>query len=194
MADTADKMRDVAGVYAAAMFDVARSRNQIAEVRDELDQLVALAADDPALTTILRSEAIDDDRRLEMLEKLFRGRITDTLLNTLLVANRKGRTGILWALAAEFARLQRVAANEVIVNVTSAAPLDDLQRTEVTALAAQLSGGRPLIDWRVEPALLGGLIVQIGDLRYDNSLRRHLEEVSDRLAERSESGLGVSAA
>lgn len=194
MADTADKMLDVAGVYAAALFDVARSRNQIAEVRDELDQLLALAAADPALTTLLRSEAIDDDRRLEMLEKLFRGRITDTLLNTLLVANRKGRTGILWALASEFARLQRVAANEVIVTVTSAAPLDDVQRNEVTALAAQLSGGRPLIDWRVEPAILGGLIVQIGDLRYDNSLRRHLEEVSDRLAQRSESGLGVSAA
>lgn len=194
MADSFDKQLEVADRYAEALFDLARDGGQLEEVRSELEELIKFIqeVDDPALRNFFVSRALDDDVREEFLEKWFRGKVSDLTLNTLLVMNANGRNGLLEALYRCFVLREQAAAGQVEATATSAVELSDSDKQAVREMATRLSGKKPLVEFRVAPDILGGLILQIGDLRYDNSLRSQLMEARERLFERSERGLEVS--
>jgi F-type H+-transporting ATPase subunit delta len=191
IADSTDKHLATADVYADALFSLARESGAIDDVRSELEQLVELEHSEPAFGVFMTSSALDDDRREAGLDKMLRGRLSDITLNTLLVMNRNGRYGMTDSLLRAFVIRQTDAANQIEVIATSAVPLDDAQRKHVLETAARISGRTPLVDFRVDAGLLGGLIVQIGDVRYDNSVRSQLQVARQRLLARSESGLAV---
>lgn len=192
MAEAFDKQLEIAAPYATALFALAREAGQADEVRGELEELARLSTEtDPALAAFFSSRALNDDYRAAILEKTFRGKLSDLTLNTLQVMNAHSRTDILPALLRQYVLRQEEAAGQVEAVAISAAELDEPQRQAVAAVAAQVSGKKPLIEYQVDPTLVGGLILQIGDLRYDNSVRRQLAEAHERLKRRSERGLEV---
>lgn len=194
MADSFDKQLEVADVYADALFALAREAGKVEEVRSELDELVKLSEMGIGFSGFLSSRALDDDHRAAGLEKMFRGKLSDVVLNTLLVMNDNGRSGLFGALHHAYILRQQAAANQVDAFVTSAVALDDAQKKAVTDTAAQVSGKTPIVHYDVDPSILGGLIVTIGDWRYDNSVSRKLGVVRRRLLERAERGLPVGMA
>ncbi len=193
MSESIDKQLELADVYAQALFELARDQGRIEAVRDELEQLVELGRGDPALRMFFASPSIDADRRAALMEKWFRGRLSDLTLNTLLVANANGRIGLGEALLRCFVLRQEAAAGQIEVRAVSAVELDDGQRHQVRDTAAKLSGRAPLVEFLVEPEILGGLILTIGDVRYDNSVRRHLTDATERLRARGDAGFERSA-
>jgi len=100
---------------------------------------------------------------------------------------------LLKALHRRFVLRQESAANEVEVTVTSAVKLGRSERAEIEAIAARISDKRPLVAYVVDPDILGGLILQVADLRLDNSVRRHLHVARWRFFERGERGLEMRA-
>lgn len=192
MAETFDKQIAIASVYAEALFDLAREAGKVDEVREELEELVKLREhDDAGVSEFFVSRALDDETRTALIEKWFRGKLSDLTLDTLAVMHAHGRPGLLPALLRCFVLRQEAAAGQVEATATSAVPLSDEERAAVTAMAARLSGKKPLMEFVVDPEILGGLILQIGDLRYDNSVRTHLNAALETLRERSERGLDV---
>jgi F-type H+-transporting ATPase subunit delta len=193
MAETFDKQIAVADVYAEALFSLARDAGRIGAVREELDELARLERISPEFSLFMGSRALDDDHREAGLERLLRGRISDVVLNTLLVMNRRGRIGLIQALRRAYVIREEAAAGQVEVYVTSAVELDDHARRTVQEVAARVSGQSPVVSYRVDPSLLGGLRVQIGEWRYDNTLRRQLDVARRRLEERAKLGLPLVA-
>lgn len=191
MSDSFDKHLEIADVYARALFEIARESGRIEDVRSELDELVKLMEIEPGFAGFMTSSALDDDHREAGLERMFRGKLSDTVLNTLLVMNAHGRNMMLAALQRAYAVRQQAAAGQVEATATSAVELSEDEKRRVNETAAGLSGRKPLIDYRVEPRILGGLILQIGDVRYDNSVASQLSEARKRMLERSERGLEV---
>ncbi|HPM25443.1 MAG TPA: F0F1 ATP synthase subunit delta, partial [Phycisphaerae bacterium] len=88
MAHDVEKGIDVADVYAAALFALAREQNVLDDVRDELAELVRLVERDRSFAAFIASAAVDDDEREQSLERMFRGRLRDLVLDTLQVMNR----------------------------------------------------------------------------------------------------------
>ncbi len=193
MAESLDKQLEVADVYAAALFELAREANALDAVRRELEELARLEQTEPNFAAFLGSGAIDVEHRRGSLERMFRGKLSDVVVDTLLVMNGHRRVHLLEALARCFAVRQEHAAGEVEVTVTSAVELTSQQKAEIGALAAELSGKRPLLTCRVDPEVIGGLSVEIGGYRFDYSLRRQLQMARARLLERSARGLAVGA-
>jgi F-type H+-transporting ATPase subunit delta len=186
-----DQELRVADVYAEALFDLARDGGRVDEVRGELDELLRLFQAESDLRKFMTSPALESAARAAGLERLFRGRLGDLVLNTLLVMNEHGRCALVPALHRRYVLRQEAAADEVEVTVTSAVPLTDRQKSEAFRIAAELSGKRPLMEYEVRPEVLGGMILQIGELRLDNSLRRHLYGARAQLLERAQRGLNV---
>ena len=193
MPDSIDQLQAVADVYAAALFAVATESDVVRSVRDELEEFVRLQTTDADFAEFMAVGSIDSERRAASLETLFRGRLSDAVLNMLLVMNRNGRSGLVEHVLRRFVVRQENAAGEVKVTATSAVELDEPQRNEVTERAAGLSGRTPIMEWVVDAELIGGLVLQIGDLRFDNSVRRQLAAVRSSLFERSQRGLGIEA-
>jgi len=191
VAESLDKQVAIADAYAEALFALARESQSIAVVRGELEQLVELERIEPSFAAFMSSAALDDDRRAAGLEKMFRGKISDAVLNTLLVMNQHGRIGLSAALLRAFVIRQEWAEGQVEGTVTSAVALTDEIRALIEKTAAEITGKKPLLSYAVDPAILGGLVVQVGDWRYDNSVLRHLRIARRRMLERAQRGLPV---
>jgi F-type H+-transporting ATPase subunit delta len=183
---------DVADVYAAALFELAHAAGVVDDVRAELEELLRLLEREPAIAAFFSSHMVDDDDREKSLERVFRGKLSDIVLDTLLVMNRHGRAGLVPQLLRAFVLRIEDSRGQVEVYATSAVALDTEQQKRVAQLAEQLSGKKPLVRYAVDPDVIGGLVLQIGDHRYDNSIRRHLHEVRARLFERSSRGLNIA--
>jgi len=188
-----DQERRIADVYAEALFELAGESQRVAEIQAELDELLKLWNAQPEFVKFMCSPALESDARERGLESMFRERLDDTVLNTLLVMNRHGRAELVPALHRRFVLRKEEAANEIEVKVTSATKLSKRQRAEAVQVAAEASSGRkPVVDYQVDPEIIGGLIVEVGQLRLDNSLRRHIAVLSEQLVQRAQRGLEAS--
>jgi F-type H+-transporting ATPase subunit delta len=172
-------------VYAKAMLDLAAARDQADELLAELDDLGQIIAADPELGSFLSSPLVDGEQRAAALEKIFRRRASDLLVDALEVINRKGRLGLLPQIIAAFHAEYRDLHGLVDAQVTSAVPLTAKVRSRLAAVIAELTGKQPQLIERVDPAILGGLVVEVGGEKIDASLASRLHDVAGRLAQRA---------
>jgi F-type H+-transporting ATPase subunit delta len=185
MASVEDHQGGVPQVYAEALLAVAEEQGVADEVLAELDGLADLVAKDRELETFLASPLIESEVRTRTLEKLLRGRASDLLVDALQVINRKSRLALLPEIAAAYRQEHRKLRGRVQVFVTSAVPLDDAMRASLREAAARFSGKTAELFERVDPGLLGGMVVRVGDERIDSSVKTKLRELGGALLRRA---------
>jgi F-type H+-transporting ATPase subunit delta len=185
MANDYSREAGVARVYARAMLDLAAAQGQEDELLAELQALGEAVAGDPELAAFLASPLVSGEARAEVLEKVFRRRASDLLVDALEVINLKGRLGLLPAIVEAFRGEYRELRGLVDVRVTSAVPLSQAQRTSLAAALAKLTGKQPELIERVDPSILGGLVVEVAGEKSDSSLSSRLRDVAMHLAQRA---------
>ncbi|HEV3455305.1 MAG TPA: ATP synthase F1 subunit delta [Thermoanaerobaculia bacterium] len=185
MANDYSREAGVARVYARAMLDLAAAQGQEDELLAELQALGEAVAGDPELAAFLASPLVSGEARAEVLEKVFRRRASDLLVDALEVINRKGRLGLLPAIVEAFRGEYRELRGLVDARVTSAVPLSQAQRTSLAAALAKLTGKQPELIERVDPSILGGLVVEVAGEKSDSSLSSRLRDVAMHLAQRA---------
>jgi len=172
-----------AGVYAEALLELAVQGGQESAVADELASLRDLVAKDSDFASFLASPAVERESRRDTLRKIFAGKLSDMTLNLLLVLNDKQRLSILPNIADKFNRLLEARRGQERMYAESAVPLSDAQRNTLIDLLKKLTGRQPILVEIVEPAVLGGLRVQVGDKVFDNTVYSRLRRFrSDLLA------------
>jgi F-type H+-transporting ATPase subunit delta len=181
-----DESRHVARVYAEALYNAAERQGQAHELLGELEALVnEVFARDPGAELFLASAAVGRGRKREAIEKAFRGRASDTFVRFLLVLDKHDRLGLLRAIAAAYRTLYERKSNRIHVRVRSAVPLNDEQRQRIGEDVRAVSGREPILEEAVDPELLGGLVIRVGDWVYDASVRTRLNMIRNQLIERS---------
>lgn len=166
--------------YAEAAFGVAMRDDTLAVWRSELELAVGLAADERALK-VLANPAIPGERRAEVLTALLDERVSRPVLNLVQLLLRRGRIEELPRVAAEFRRLDDERQGITHAIATSAAALTPDEVRALTARLEESSGGRIELDVKVDPSLLGGLVVRVGDRLIDGSVRGRLERLRNQL-------------
>jgi F-type H+-transporting ATPase subunit delta len=168
-------------VYARALFDAALEEDRLEPIRDQLAQVVAAEAEVPELRELLRNPQLDPRARAQALDDLLSGG-EELLRNFLLVLVDKGRTGQLDEIARQFERL--VARHEGIVHaeLTTAIELSDDEARELLEQIEKATGRKVEATRSVDPRLIGGLVLQVGSLRLDASVRGRLERLRRELA------------
>jgi F-type H+-transporting ATPase subunit delta len=180
------KTESIARVYAEALLIEAGKRNVVDEIAEQMDVLVnKVARADPLLANFFLGGVAGREHRKHALTKALEGRVNPLLLNFLLVLNDHERVYLLRAVLMVYRDMLEERANKVRVRVRSAVPLPDDQRERLLGQLRELTRKEPVLDAGVDPDLLGGLVVQIGDWRYDASVRHQLESIRNQLIERS---------
>jgi F-type H+-transporting ATPase subunit delta len=176
----------VARTYAEALFNAANKSGQGQTIYDELGSLVRdVLLVDPHVEEVLASPAVPTRVKAAAIDSTFGPRSSELFTNFLRVLNDHGRLDLLLAIALAFRELADQQAKRVRVQVHSAAPLQDDQRDR---LRQELRDGfhlEPILEERVDPDLLGGLVVRVGDWQYDGSVRTQLRTIRNYLIERS---------
>ena len=179
----------VAGVYAEALLALAAEQGQEDALLEELDGLVALLDRQSDFETFLGSPLADPQQQEALLEKVLRGQASDVLVDTLQVLRRKGRLELVRALAATYRAQWLRLKNRVDVAVTTAVPLSAELREKLLAAANRATGKTAQILERVDPALLGGMVVRIGDQKLDRSVATEVARLGAALMARASSEL-----
>lgn len=185
MANAEEQQGGVAQIYAGALLSLAEERGVADQVLDELGGLADLASQDRAFETFLASPLVEPETRAKTFEKLLRGRASDLLVDALQVVNRKGRLALLPEIANAYRQAHRRLRGRVQVFVASAVPLTEALRETLRAAAARYTGKTPELVLSVDPQLLGGMVVRVGDERIDSSVRTRLERLSGALLRRA---------
>jgi len=171
----------IAGVYADALLGQLPSNPEADEVAEELDALVDLLDSIKGFEALLTAALITSADRCEMVRRIFHGRASEVVEAVLLVMADAGRLGLLRTLRRVFRSKLNARQGKLEVTVISAVTLTDQQREHVRAALAESLKAEPVLACRVEPDLLGGMVVQVGDHVYDASIRAELKRVQGRL-------------
>ncbi len=165
--------------YARAAFAVARDVDGVAAwaaMLAEMTRLVTL----PEMARVIRTPAADRQALLSVLFELGEGWSGEGRnLLRLLAAERK--LALLPKIETLFEALRAEAEHRLAVRVTGAAPLSDEQRTRISEKLAATFEANIELAVTVDPALLGGLVIRVGDLVADGSLSGRLNELAHRL-------------
>jgi F-type H+-transporting ATPase subunit delta len=165
--------------YAEAAFQLAIRDDSIETWRRELEQ--AAAVTDGQLMDVLANPALPLDERLEAANRVLAD-LSQSVRNVIFLLVRRHRIEQLPRVVAEFIRLDDRRQGIVHATATSAAPLTDLEVRALTARLEQMTGGTIALETDVDTALLGGLIVRVGDRLIDGSVRGRLERLRNQLA------------
>lgn len=172
-------------VYAEALLRAADENGQVDAVAGELADLVAYMNRDADFNAFMIAATVDDEPRRASLEKLFRGRMNDLLLNLLQVLNNRGRMGLLRAIARCVELRLEARRDQQEVTVQTAMPLTTRLREQIRRAVSAYIGKEALLIEEVSSELIGGMILQIGDIRVDASVATQLLTMRRRLANRA---------
>ncbi len=183
--DLVDALEELAVDSALA---VAEAAGQLDEVEDELFRFERILDGEAALRAALTDQALPDDRKRELLHRLLDGKVSDvtfSLLERAVIAPR-GRT--IEQVITDLSALAAKRRDRLIARVTTAVELTDQEQTDLAAALQRNFGSDVQLQVVVDPELLGGLTVRIGDELIDGSVARQLAEARRRLTGRSGSG------
>jgi F-type H+-transporting ATPase subunit delta len=178
----------IARVYAEALLSAAEDAGQVDAIGAELEALVRdVLQADPGVEAFLASPAVGRRAKTEALGKAFAGRTSPLVRNLLGVLNHNGRLGLVRAVALVYRDLLDQRAGRVRVKVASAVPLTEEQQKRLTATLSARLKKTPVLSVAVDPDLLGGLVVRVGDQVFDTSVRTRLDTLRSHLMEQGSS-------
>jgi F-type H+-transporting ATPase subunit delta len=178
----------VARVYAEALFNAAEKADKVELMWEHFVALVGRPlrrSDSPTDPIVALVVAVPRGKRKEILLKALDGNVDDLFLHFILVLNGHQRLAILRAVAAVYRQIMDQRSRKVRVKVTSAIPLTDEERQEIGEMARKRFDLSPVLVEKVDPAVLGGLRLQVGDRLIDATVRARLDALKDQLLTRS---------
>ena len=140
-----------------------------------------LVGSHPQVGLFFDSRAIGRDNKKVVIEKVFAGRASDLILKFLFVLNAHDRLDLLRAILAAAREIHEKRTGQIRVYVRTATPLPDDQRERLIGQLRQSLNKEPVLHLTVDPSLLGGLVVRVGDLLHDASVQTRLESLKNQL-------------
>ncbi len=166
--------------YAEAAFGVAIRDDTVQRWRTELDSAAEIVAEE-RIGRALANPSIPVGTRTATAESTFGPLVGRQVLNLIGLMLRRGRIQELPRLAAEFRRLDDARQGITHASATSASSLTPDEVQALTLRLEQFTGGHVELDVQVDPSLLGGVVVRVGDRLIDGSVRSRLERLRNQL-------------
>ena len=176
-------MRDetVARSYAETLFELADRHDALEPYGEGLETVARFIEEDPKFRLFLETPRIDDEDRKAVVREAFGKALPGHVLNFVLLTIDKRRQRLLRRIAGQYHALLDERMGREHVQVTVARPLDDSTRRVITDRLSAVLGKEAISHIRVQPEILGGLVVRTGDTIYDGSVRRRLEGMRRQL-------------
>ena len=166
--------------YADAAFQTGRADGTLDAWERDMG-LLGTTLRHPELRALLQHPAIPFAEKERVLRKVLGRAVAPPAINLVLLMVRRGRPGAIDRMIDRFAELLRRERGIVLAQVRTALPLHDGQRAEIATRLQALTGEKVEMEETVDPDLIGGLAVRIGDRLYDASVRSRLERLRARL-------------
>ena len=174
----------VAYRYARSLMQLAQERGELEAAREDMLLVAETCANSRELRQLLKSPVIKADRKTKVMGRLFGGKVGSMTERFIDILIRKGREGMLPEIAEAFQAAYRDVQNILVAEVKSAMPLNEKTRAQVKKMAGTRHPGKSInLVETVDPDLIGGIIVRIGDEQIDGSVSRMLSDIGRKFSE-----------
>lgn len=175
-------MKSASLQYANALADIVLQQGAAEPTRKQLADFEAAYKESAELRNFMASPAISREAKHGVIEKLVaRIGASRVLRNFLFVIVDNQRTHLLPEIAASFEEVLRQRQGVAEAEIASAVPLNDKQRAALLQNLERVTGKKIQANYSIDPALLGGAVVRVGDTVYDGSVRNQLDRLRHRL-------------
>jgi F-type H+-transporting ATPase subunit delta len=174
-------MSVVARTYARALYEAAKDRDGVEQVREELADFVQSMRDVPELRAVLRDPQLEPKAKVSVLEEILGG-ADELVRNFLVVLTESGRAAELEEVQRELERMVASEAGQLTLELTTAVELSDAEFRKLVKEIEKASGRTVEATRKVDSDLIGGIVLQVGSLRVDSSVRGRLDRLHRQLA------------
>jgi F-type H+-transporting ATPase subunit delta len=177
--------QQVAAIYAKALLGAGENAGKTDALVEELHALCGALDQFPDFKAVLASALVSAEEKSQMLDRVLGSKVSSMMLDFLKVLGAHARLDVLQAVEQEVSRLHDELRGRVRVEMRTATPVADGMSRPLRAALEGLLGGEPKLDAQVDPALIGGIVLRVGDTVYDGSVARQLAEVRRQMINRS---------
>jgi len=168
----------VASRYAKSLIDLAQEQNSLELVKLDISTFISVTESSRQLQAILKNPIINTDKKLAILKELFSG-FNPVVLAFFKIIVNKGRSEILLGTAKEFINEYNRLKGTVKATVTSASPLSEAVKSQIiqTVQESISKDGSVELETKVNPDLIGGFVLKVGDRQIDTSIASRLSQL-----------------
>jgi F-type H+-transporting ATPase subunit delta len=171
----------VANRYAKSLMEIAIETNQLEAVRADMKLVEKVCNENREFVLFLESPVIKTDKKLIVLDSIFKSKISDTTLAFLSLIAKKHREMLINEIAKAFDEAYKHTKNIYTAVITSASGLDAMSKQKVLDLIkSQLNGEVELIE-KVDATTIGGFVLKIGDKQLDKTVAHQLSNMKKQL-------------
>lgn len=165
----------IASRYAKSLLDLCIERGQVDAVQADMKVLDAAMDGSRDLRVMLTSPVVNSDKKVDILNRLFKGNVSDLTLAFIVLLTNKGREGLLPEIVNSFIDQLRRHQGISKAHVVSAVALDASSRAKVHEAAVKLAGGKVDLEESIDASLIGGFILKVGDKQIDTAISSRIK-------------------
>lgn len=174
--------KQVESVYGTALFNAGKEEGTLKNLLGQAKEVILVLDQNPEFSKLLVHPEIGADEKAAMVRKVFDGRTDDALTGLLVAATQKNHGDKLKAILSYFVKIAMEELKIGAAYVTSAVELREEQKEAVFKKLLQTTGYQEMeMHYTVEPGIIGGLIIQIGDRVVDSSIKTQLDSLKKTL-------------
>lgn len=166
--------------YAEAIFEIARENNTIDRTLDDVQGIASMFSK-RTLAYLLNEPKVPAQRKEKAIRQGLASRVLPTSLNLALLVVQRQLVDAMPNIARELAQMVLDYKNQAVAEVTTAAPMDEQQLNRVRQALERNTGKTILMQTKVQPEILGGVIARVGDEVIDGSIRHRLAVLKQQL-------------
>lgn len=172
----------VSKVYGDALFSLATEEEKLDGIWDEVKAIRKVIEENPDFVSMLCHPDMTQEKKISVLERIFKTIVSDDMMGFLHVLVNKGRIGEILAILDYFDEQAKEYKKIGVVKVSTPMPLSDAQKEQIEKRILEVSDYESLeAHYELDESLLGGIVIRIGDRVLDNSIRTKMDTLSRQL-------------
>ena len=172
---------DVARVYAGSLFEIAKDKNMVPQVEEELNIVVQILAEETEFKSYINTPGITGEVKKSFINKVFAGNISEYTLNLLNLLIDNGRQESISGIYEAFVELDDIHNNRERITVITQTSLSESLIANIRSQIGKKLNKEIIVTEKVDESILGGIIIKIGDLVIDGSLAKGLKNIKSNL-------------
>ena len=173
----------VAARYAKSLIDLAEEQKALEEVNNDMVFFLHTLKANSQLIAVLGNPIISHLKKLNILTALFEGKMNKISIAFFKLMINKGRGEVLYTTAHSFIDLYDIKKNITKASVTSATPLSEANKQKMLDEVKAAVGGEVILDTKIDPELIGGFVLTVGDRQIDTSIASSLKKIKKDFAQ-----------
>lgn len=172
----------VAARYAKSLLDLAIEQDKLEDTFNDMSRVDEVISNNRDMQLLLTSPIVKTDKKHAIIEAVFGSELRELSMAFIRLITSRRRESLLEGIAASFVRQYKVHKNILVAEITSAIPLDDKLRTQLKGLFKDIDFSALEMTEKVDPSIIGGFVVRVGDQQIDASLSQRIGELKQEFS------------